>query len=703
MQAQFQQHNTQPSPTPSCSIAQKGSFSSALTTESATVESWNIDSGASDHMMGSHDPFINYTLCPRTFKIRIADGSLSSVAGKGTMSISPNITLHSVLHVPSLSCNLVSISKLTRELQCVAKFFPSYCEFQDWHLGRTIGGAKECDGLYYLEDHKPVVNKQAQVLRQSIRLLRKYLLSHSKSTAKRLNREQIPNAKESQVSWAVNKKICCNDKMAWTWTCQLQSGKVLDNVRTAEVPTSIHEALKIPKWKVAVMEEMQALKKNDTWEIVELPKGKYPVGCKWVFTIKYKSYGDIERYKARLVAKGVTQTFGVDYNETFAPVAKLNTIRVLLSLAANLDWSLHQMDVKNAFLNGELDEEVYMDLPLGFDRGYEAGKGIFFGKNEKRSVEAYTDAHWEQNVVAWSSAEAEYRALAQGTRELIWLQRLLVELKIPSYNEYGQLGRGITCEGLQGARVINAYSKFLNEAPELVKITQVSCGEYHTAAISENGEVYTWGLGNMGQLGHCSLQYGDKELVPRRVVALDGISIKDIACGGVHTCALTSKGALYAWGGGQAGQLGLGPQSGLFSCNLNESDMLLQNIPVLVVPTGVQLIACGHSHTLISMKDGRICGWGYNSYGQAANEKSTYAWYPSPIDWCVGEVRQLAAGGGHSAVLTDACSLKELCEFRLADCVTPSNASEIEDVASRTGSDALARLCERLRYRFMFP
>ena len=70
---------------------------------------------------------------------------------------------------------------------------------------------------------------------------------------------------------------------------------------------------------------------------------------------------------------------------------------------------------------------------------------------------------------------------------------------------------------------------------------------------------------------------------------------------------------------------------------------------------------------------------------------------------CVGEVRQLAAGGGHSAVLTDACSLKELCELRLADCVTPSNASKIEDIASRTGSDALARLCERLRYHFMFP
>lgn len=201
----------------------------------------------------------------------------------------------------------------------------------------------------------------------------------------------------------------------------------------------------------------------------------------------------------------------------------------------------------------------------------------------------------------------------------------------------------------------------------------------------------------MGQLGHCSLQSGDKELIPRRVVALDGIFIKDVSCGGVHTCALTDNGALYGWGGGQVGQLGLGPQTGFFSCVPHDSETFFRNIPVLIVPSGVQLVACGHSHTLVSMRDGRIRGWGYNSYGQAANEKSTYAWYPSPVDWCVGEVRKLAAGGGHSAVLTDACSLKELCEFRLADSVTLSNANEIEDVASRTGSDALARLCERVR------
>ncbi|XP_064984347.1 ultraviolet-B receptor UVR8-like [Musa acuminata AAA Group] len=265
------------------------------------------------------------------------------------------------------------------------------------------------------------------------------------------------------------------------------------------------------------------------------------------------------------------------------------------------------------------------------------------------------------------------------------------------YNEYGQLGRGFTSEGLQGARILNAYARFLDEPPELVKIRQVACGEYHTAAISEDGDVYTWGLGSMGQLGHCSPQSGDKELLPRRVVALDGITVKDVACGGVHTCALTAQGSLYTWGGGQAGQLGLGPQNGFFSCVPNASDMLLRNLPVLVIPKGVQLVTCGHSHTLISMRDGRIYGWGYNSYGQAANEKSTYAWFPSPVDWCVGEVKRLAAGGGHSAVLTDAHTLKELCEFRLAESINLSNCFTIADVASRTGADSLARLCERYR------
>ena len=94
----------------------------------------------------------------------------------------------------------------------------------------------------------------------------------------------------------------------------------------------------------------------------EIPNGKKIVGCGWVYSIKYHADGTIERYKARLVAQGYTQTYGVDYSETFSPVAKIDTIRVLFSIVANKDWPLHQFEVKNAFLYGKIEEEVYIKI-----------------------------------------------------------------------------------------------------------------------------------------------------------------------------------------------------------------------------------------------------------------------------------------------------------------------------------------------------
>ncbi|KAM7531655.1 hypothetical protein LguiB_035065 [Lonicera macranthoides] len=140
----------------------------------------------------------------------------------------------------------------------------------------------------------------------------------------------------------------------------------VNQLSSVSIPNSVQEALCDSEWKSAMDEEMKSLLKNDTWELTELPAGKKKVGCKWVYTVKFKADGTIERFKARLVAKGYTQTHGIDYLETFAPVAKINTVRVLLSLAANLGWSLQQFDVKNAFLHGELDEEVYMEFPPGY-------------------------------------------------------------------------------------------------------------------------------------------------------------------------------------------------------------------------------------------------------------------------------------------------------------------------------------------------
>ena len=106
--------------------------------------------------------------------------------------------------------------------------------------------------------------------------------------------------------------------------------------------------------------------------MVPLPEWKKLVGCKWVFSIKYEVDGLIERYKARLMAKRFTQTYGVDYLETFSPVAKLNIVRILLSLATNLDWPLLQLNRKNTFLHGDLEEEVYMDIPSGHTTSSEA-------------------------------------------------------------------------------------------------------------------------------------------------------------------------------------------------------------------------------------------------------------------------------------------------------------------------------------------
>ncbi|RVW74635.1 Retrovirus-related Pol polyprotein from transposon TNT 1-94 [Vitis vinifera] len=139
------------------------------------------------------------------------------------------------------------------------------------------------------------------------------------------------------------------------------------SLNTTIIPNTVFEALTKREWKDAMREEMSALEKNKTWEIVERPKGKNIVDCKWIFTLKYKADGSLERHKARLVAKGYTQTYGVDYQETFAPVAKMNTVGILLSMAAHYNWQLLQYDVKNAFLHGDLDEEIYMNIPPGFE------------------------------------------------------------------------------------------------------------------------------------------------------------------------------------------------------------------------------------------------------------------------------------------------------------------------------------------------
>ncbi|CAL2242013.1 unnamed protein product [Prunus armeniaca] len=130
-------------------------------------------------------------------------------------------------------------------------------------------------------------------------------------------------------------------------------------------PVLFEDAINNIKWRKAMDAEIEAIEKNDTWELTDLPAEEKTIGVKWIFKTKLNEKGEVDKYKARLVAKGYKQEYGVDYAEVFAPVARLDTIRLVVSLAAQNYWPVYQLDVKSAFLHGELNEKVFIDQPPG--------------------------------------------------------------------------------------------------------------------------------------------------------------------------------------------------------------------------------------------------------------------------------------------------------------------------------------------------
>ncbi|RZC01797.1 Retrovirus-related Pol polyprotein from transposon RE2 [Glycine soja] len=137
------------------------------------------------------------------------------------------------------------------------------------------------------------------------------------------------------------------------------------SISTTIEPKTYTKASQHDCWLKAMKAELEALQSNNTWTLTKLPHNKKAIGCGWVYKVKYHADGSIERYKTRLVAKGYTQMEGLDFLNTFSPVAKLTTVKLVLALAAINGWHLRQLDVNNAFLHGELNEEVYMQLPPG--------------------------------------------------------------------------------------------------------------------------------------------------------------------------------------------------------------------------------------------------------------------------------------------------------------------------------------------------
>jgi hypothetical protein len=171
--------------------------------------------------------------------------------------------------------------------------------------------------------------------------------------------EEVPIAEAPRRSQRTRKPAISNDYEIYN----------SEEIQMEDDPTSFEEAMRSvhsSEWLEAMKDEMKSMSTNDVWDLEEIPKGAKTVGCKWVYKIKCDSKGNIERYKARLVAKGFTQREGIDYNETFSPVSCKDSFRIIIALVAHYNLELHQMDVKMAFLNGDLYENIYMAQPKGF-------------------------------------------------------------------------------------------------------------------------------------------------------------------------------------------------------------------------------------------------------------------------------------------------------------------------------------------------
>lgn len=138
------------------------------------------------------------------------------------------------------------------------------------------------------------------------------------------------------------------------------------------IPNNFFQAIQHECWCQAMKKEFDALQANNTWDVVSCPSDIKPIGCKCVYSVKLKLDGSLDRYKARPVALGNRQKYGVNYDRTFAPVAKMTIVQIVLAIAASKLWQLYQMDVKNASLHGNLKEEVYMRFPPGYETSSKA-------------------------------------------------------------------------------------------------------------------------------------------------------------------------------------------------------------------------------------------------------------------------------------------------------------------------------------------
>ncbi|GJT73269.1 ribonuclease H-like domain-containing protein [Tanacetum coccineum] len=299
-------------------------------------------------------------------------GTKALITKVGNLNLTKFLTLYDVLAVFKYYVTLVSIHKVARDSKFIVGFDESKCflmsqdlmDVKIMEIGRQVNGFQDLDHVNFFNE---VVHEGPDTSYDGNGL----------SASDHCDGSNASVSESERAATSNNNTTLSEDDVVVNDTTDhvhvLNNQPLRRSERTSVFPNKYNEcvvdskeAYKDQHWIEAMNKEMDALYRNDNWEICDLPKDRKSIGGKWVFKIKYKSNGEIERYKARYVVKGYNQKEGINFDETFLPVVKIVTVRCLINIAVQNNWSLFQLDINNAFLYGDLDETVYMDLPEGF-------------------------------------------------------------------------------------------------------------------------------------------------------------------------------------------------------------------------------------------------------------------------------------------------------------------------------------------------
>ncbi|XP_078439273.1 uncharacterized protein LOC144709570 [Wolffia australiana] len=377
---------------------------------------WYLDTGATSHVTGNRIFFAHLDESEEGF-VKFGDGSRIEIQGKGIITVlrkdGHNICFRDVLFVPKLCANILSLGRLDEEGYKVimhqtaltiydqddtllARVHRTHGHLYLLQLQVTEGCLLSQDNddscqLWHLRCFDPV--------KGTVHISRDVVFEEDAKWDWKNKGETIPeltflpvisaistdgepNHSEVQVFEDISQTHQYSPSQSseseqnhperfksitqlYDETSPLNSGEE-ECMVSAEEPVTFAEACREEAWRLAMIEEMKAIDRNSTWELVAPPEGCRPIGLEWIFIIKKNAAGEALRHKARQVVKGYSQKAGIDYDEVFAPVIRFESIRVLIAIAAQRGWLLHHLDVKSAFLNGDVKEELYVNQPEGF-------------------------------------------------------------------------------------------------------------------------------------------------------------------------------------------------------------------------------------------------------------------------------------------------------------------------------------------------